>query len=678
MLIKDNSFNPCPVHGKPPIWANSEKNPRCVGTKNHQEYWDEQFYYCENGYTTGGVFLPGRYYHFLNFVPITGLQGKGYSYPYYLDDHLDIFLEIEDCISNHHGEVVIKARRKALSTINVGVFAYGLRFIPVFRGAVCAGLDIYTQGFRRKLIDALTRCPGDMRLNFLLNNEKILNIGYEEKIGNQFIEQGCGASVQFATFKDDATKLEGEAFHWVLFEEAGLFPLLKEAYMSIKPALEFGDVLYGVPWIQGTGGKVLTKAKQFKEMLMSPEAYQLKKTFVSGTKMYFPCFGGAKNPLDNKDCSDIPNLTAQGYTNKQLVGCGDEKRSLELIMNKRLVLQKQGDKKALRNWIQKYPISEEEALTSSGSNNFNNDLLYDTLYKLESLESRGYRKYVLDFEKNSDGLLLTPLRVTRRNATDKDPDWKCVLMYKDPLIQFRDLDVIGIDGYNEDETDHSNSLGAIIVVRRYDVMPEVPQKEFNGRIPVCLYYDRPPRKEQFWEMCAKLSVYYNTIKNTMIAAESDAIIQYFKDNGLRKYLSPRPKTFDAPDSKVHFEFGAKMNNYSKPRMMSLLQTWVEDDSIHCPFPKLLEDLIAYDEENIGTDWDSVDALGLSLMRIIDMKRKPKDEEQEKKKEDQYSFDLWPSGSSVPRSANPNNFPSGPVEKKSYEDLPDPFMGPKRG
>jgi len=34
-------------------------------------------------------------------------------------------------------------------------------------------------------------------------------------------------------------------------------------------------------------------------------------------------------------------------------------------------------------------------------------------------------------------------------------------------------------------------------------------------------------------------------------------------------------------------------------------------------------MLAYDEEYIGTDWDSVDALAYAIMRIEDMKTRPR-------------------------------------------------------
>ena len=66
-----------------------------------------------------------------------------------------------------------------------------------------------------------------------------------------------------------------------------------------------------------------------------------------------------------------------------------------------------------------------------------------------------------------------------------------------------------------------------------------------------------------------------------------------------------------------------MTGYSKPLILGVVQSWVEDFVQFCNFPQLLRDLLAYDEEYIGTDWDSVDALAYAIMRINDMKTRPR-------------------------------------------------------
>jgi len=219
---------------------------------------------------------------------------------------------------------------------------------------------------------------------------------------------------------------------------------------------------------------------------------------------------------------------------------------------------------------------------------------------------------------------LTPLKVEVRLPKKNDPEWKIVHILKDcmPIEGIRDLDIVGIDGYNLDESKTSKSLGGIIVLRRNDQMRVLDDNQFRGKIPILTYYKRPPRKEQFWEIGLKVSILYNAIKNTMIGVDSDSMIGYYKSMGCKKYLSPRPKSFESDKSEQTHEFGYKDTNYSIPRRLSAMQTWIEDNIMHCWMPELVKDCIAYNEVIIGSDYDLADALGHALVRIQDMKRIP--------------------------------------------------------
>jgi len=120
-----------------------------------------------------------------------------------------------------------------------------------------------------------------------------------------------------------------------------------------------------------------------------------------------------------------------------------------------------------------------------------------------------------------------------------------------------------------------------------------------------------------------ISVLYGLRRNTMANAEQDFVIDFYVKNEGRSYLSPRPKSFESKKSKQVHKYGAKMTIYSKPMILGLVQSMIEDYVSYYNFPEMLRDMLAYDEEYIGTDWDSVDALAYAKMRIDDMKTKPR-------------------------------------------------------
>ena len=628
LVIKQKGFNPAPYAGNIPFFANSEINPDCRGGRLHTEFWEEIIYHLQNGFTTGGLWIPGPYFMYLNFKKVAGLYGP--VFPNFIDTHHQLALEWHEVKISPDlaGMIIPKARRKGLSFFATMEGDYGARIIPQFRMAIAGGLDNYVQGFRKKLVDRFNDVPPELQMHILKDNEDEFQVGYEYRTDKGW-RKNLQGHFMFETLKDQATKLEGEFFHIVVMEEMGEFPRSDQAYESIRPALEMGERIEGKFLMYGTGGNMLKGSKAFKHFSAYKDSYGLRKRLVLGNQFYYPYFGGAKNK-DGTSAEKIPYVKAKhpDLAPEQYLGCEDLQAAEEAILNGRLIRSKNPDKRALTEWNKKYPLNEDEIFTSSGSNNFNTDKLYEKLIQTQSTPEQKWNTFKLEFVKDKDGDMMIPFQVKAIPVEENLDDGEIVYIFQPPKLNIKDLDVGGVDSYNEDVTTTTDSLGAMTVVRRADeiILPDT----LPGRIPVCLYYRRPKRKEIFFQTCLKISIYYNLIKNTMISAEYDLIIQYYKDMGAKKYLSPRPKSFDSPDTEQHHDYGVKMNSYSKPRMVGLLQSWVEDFTHLCEFPDMLKDLIAYDDQNIGTDYDSADALGYALMRIIDMKRTPQEDTKNKK------------------------------------------------
>lgn len=628
-IIKTGGFNPSPVAGKIPIWADSQINPKVAETQRFADFWDEQFDRCINGYDTAGIHIPGRYYFYLNFQVLSGLRGP--MYPMYVDLDLEYWKVFEQVKKEQKkGVISVKARRKGLSENAQTILNHGIRFIEGYRGAICAGLDAYQVGLRQKFNAAQSKMRPELRLNVLKDNDKMFNIGYERKdpIGG-YVEDGYGGRLTFETLFDDPKKLEGEYFHDVIYEESGQFKLLDEAFESIDPALQFGMLSLGTHIIYGTGGNILSTSKAFKNMWDNADAYGLVKFWVSGARKYYPFWGNEfDSSFVDQDTGEridaMPNL--KQYKPYELLGCEDVKAAEEYILKKRVEYSKLPNKKKLKDLNQNYPLTVEEAFTSGGSNNFNDEKIYSRLFEIEGSQAL-YHGYILDFVKevgdDSVQRIKMPLEVSARPAKKNDPDGEIVWIYQMPRKDMVDLDIGGIDGYNQDQTQTAKSLGAMVVVRQGDKVNLVSDGIHHAKYPVCLYYKRPARKEIFYDTCLKISVFYNLLKNTMCNAEQDFVLDYYIKNGGKQFLSPRPRAFDSPKSQQLHKFGAKMTGYSKPLILGVVQSYVEDYVDFCVFVELLRDMLAYDEEYVGTDWDSVDALAYAIMRIEDMKTRPR-------------------------------------------------------
>lgn len=613
-IIKSRGFNPAPIAGNIPFWADSINNPECVGRKDYTEFWEEQFYYIINGYHTGGLFIPPKYYELLNFGVIDGAGGGGFVRPYFIDLHYEIYMAEYEIRNDNScsGMIFPKARRKALSFTEVQLIKYGMKYTQSYRAGVAAGLSTFTTSLRDKLYRTYNMCPPELMMQHLKRGEDAFILGYEEKTFNGYQKtqtQYC----KFETMQDDSKKFEGEFFDDVFFEEVGEFELAEEALISILPALKEGKDFKGKVFLPGTGGSMLAGGKTFASIWNNADRYGLRKMFIPARRFYLPYLRRINGS------SLTPHLDAQypDLSPEQLLGCEDVQSAEIGLKEEALELSKLPNKSDFIQFKQNMPETIEDVFVSGGRNKFDSEMLYNQLHAISSLDSNKYVEYVLDWAKDKDGEYEQPLRVIERVADVKDKEWERIRVFQKPNQEYQNLDFGGCDTYNQDVSQATTSQGAICVLRRADKMVFA---EENGIIPCCTYYARPPRKELHWDIALKISVWYNLVGRMMIAAEMDICIGYFKSNFGTRYLARRPKSFDVVGTKMTHEYGVKMTGQTKPKMISFMQTWVVDNIIFCWSDQLCRDLVAYDDEHIGNDWDLADALGLGLIAISDTKR----------------------------------------------------------
>jgi hypothetical protein len=638
-IRKGKGFNPNPIASEGiPFFADSENNPSAVGTSPYNDFWDEQYDRCLNGFETGGIFIPGRYYYYLNFTTLNGLYGV--QFPWITDLDLEYFLTIEWIKDKKMaGLISIKARRKGLSEKFQAIANHGVRFIEGYKAGIAAGIQKYTDGLREKFVSGFDSVVPEMRLNYTLSNDRVFQAGYEEKTETgSYKLSGYRGQLKFATMHDSAEKLEGEYFNDVALEESGQFEKMRATHDSIKPALEFGSKMEGSLYIYGTGGNILSTSKDFQFLWEHAETYNLVKLWVPGRRMYFPFYVNDKkgvpiNPKTKKEDFETdpqtgvkidPIKNLRKYKPHERIGMEDVETASDFIKKRKVALANLPDKSALVKYNKSYPETEEEAWSSGGNNNFDANVLNNQLVHLMTIEPM-IKEYILDWvyvEKEGHTEKKIPLEVKARLAKNNDPEYKKIQVIQEPMYGYRDLDVGGIDSYNQDETKTSKSLGAMVVLRRYESLVGY-QGTHGGEMPVCLYYKRPGRKELFYEISLKIAVWYNLKKNVMISAEYDSIIGFWKNNYGTRYLSSRPRSFESKKSQQEHKFGAKMTIHSKPLALGVAQTWILDNYQNIYFPALIRDFIAYDEEVVESDWDAADAVMLALMRIIDMKRNPR-------------------------------------------------------
>lgn len=608
--IKPRGFLPNPVvkHGIPK-YADSRLNPNVKGTLDWQKYWEEQLYYIHNGYETGGMWIPGRYYYYMNFRIFNTVMGP--ISPQMVDLHLEIAYIIEYVKANGKNFVGPKGRRLGLSeAAQTMIVDYGWRFIPGYNAGIAAGQQVYIDDFMQKWSDSNAMSPAEFKIKTLVDNDEQTVAGYRfiDKEGNK-IEDGTKNIIYKRTMFNNPHLFKGLYLNDIIAEEMGEFEHAKEFYSASIDCLKFGAEQKGSMFMYGTGGSMGKNSDAFEDMWHNYESYNAVRFFMPRTKFYFPFYGGASE--DGKLKENVPNLL-KDLEPHQRIGIADEEASKEFILAERKRLLAIGDMDKYYDFCKNTPLDISEVFKKTVSNSFNIEKLNEQGFKVES-ELKKYGKWKLDWKKNDRGEIKFPREVIATPADDTELNEDCVLILHDghPVPGYRSLFCGGVDSYDQDKSKTSKSLGSMVVRRKVTTNPAMLNRQV-----VCLVRTRPRRKEIFYETCMKVSVYYGLYANTLIDYAKPGIIQYYKDSGCDSYLAMRPKKFESATTTQQHDFGVSLNTYSRPVMVSLLQSYFEDYSDSIWFDTILDEAKIYDEYTKDSDNDSIDALGISLMQEI--------------------------------------------------------------
>jgi hypothetical protein len=561
--------------------------------------------------------------------------------PDFCDLHLQLAYIIEWCKAHGKNLIIGKKRRAGISEFTQkAVIDYGFRFIPAYKAGVAAGQKKYAEDFMKKWQTSDALLANEFKMNILLNNPDEVVSGYKAYEDGKEVKKGIGTEIIVRTMHNNPNMFKGLYLNDAVAEEAGEFDNLCEFISATNDCLMDGDTQVGTFYIYGTGGNVNKGSKDFKKVWENPDDYNAVKFLIAGDRFKKPYYGGATRY--GKDVTNIPHLLKE-YKPYQLIGVEDRKAAMENIMEERARLKK-GDLKKYLEHLQNNPIDEAEIFRKTFSNHFDVQRLNDQQDEISRNRDK-YSKYKLEWVLNSEGQRANPLQVKAVSARDIDLESECVLILDEyhPDKKYKNLYVAGIDPYDQD-VDISKSLGAMCVITRNNPYG-IPFK-----MPVAVIRTRPKRKEMFFDMCLKLSVYYNLVGNVLgDKAGSSGMINWFKDHNCQKYLALRPTKFESTNSQQSHEYWLSINSYSKPLMVGLMQTAVYDYAQNIWFKELISELQNYDEVEIGSDNDLADAYGIALVQDVSVNVAPRDDSFVQE-EDPFSLGGWDmdkSGNVVP-------------------------------
>ncbi len=635
-----------------PAYADSTKDKAVIGTPEYEEFWENELRKIMNGFWIGEIWIPGRFYWYMNYKLMSTIDGA--IVPDFVDMHLELAYHIEHCLANGKNLLIVKGRRKGISeALSTMVVDYGWRFGDGFKAGVVAGQKVYVEGFLEKWRFSDSRLPPEFSTKALVNNDNEIIAGYQIK--NQhgaYEEKGTFNAIYCRTAGANPNVFKGLYLNVVISEELGEHEDWIPFFNATKDCLRSGNQQRGILIALGTVGNLNKGSKDLKDVWYKPKSFNFVRMMISADR--FNIYGGAKDPAKRLTTDSV---LRQKYSDYQLVGFEDREVSLKHILDNRKILLEGGNMLAYYEDLQNNPVTEQDMFRKNIINKFNITKLNEQQIRIDNLSHPKWTKYRMDWVVDERGMIVMPLQVKIRPLalTDPQDEFISILDGELPRKGHMNLVTAGADSYDQDEAKESKSLGAMLIrIRNNNIIGAM------RNAPIACICCRPRRKEIFYDMCLKASVLYNIVGNVLVDVGAGLVMQYFKDNGGWKYLADRPKKFESETSQQTHEKGVRFTTFSRPRMISLMQTDIEDNSDQYWFGEsadanggkidLINQLTNYDEEEIGSDNDLADALGLSIMQDVSCEVRHVNQEEDHI-HDRFSLPQFKDGQLVQKGAD---------------------------
>ena len=592
------------------------------GTLEYDDFWDEMDYYCYNGFQPKDMpRISGRHFYYLNFTKIDampkGAKKKRLIAPFYRDlDHW-LFLEVEGAIKYGYGLIVTKPRRVGLSEFGSVNVNYELTFFHRNKAAIAGGKDDKVQEFYEKLDSSLLNTHPAYRNGRLLNNDKILKLGYNDRINKQNKECGIESIARFKTMYADSGAFEGGSYSIGIFEEAGLFENLTASFKATEPCFRDGHTQFGVPMVYGTGGEIDKGAKGFKEMWDNHIAYNLKPIFIPAN-YYYPG-DGVPDEKTGKSISFFNHDT----------GVTDREVAKKYILEERQRAAK--SKETYIKHIQSYPMIPSEVFLKTKGGILD---LAKLNFQLKEINMGSAPEPVvqgrLEWIDTPEVIQLLQRCKNLKEKTKIRIAHECKVkfvidengtVWKDstpinPSITHLSYkpDIGSCDSYDEEVDDKKVnttqvSSGCVMAYRCFSG----PLREFNK--PVGLLYERGDASfddDIFYENSVKFAVYWDM--EILFEYTKFHIIRYFYDVGADKYIKNRPDIEEAGTQNHRNKVGVKMTTQVKPVLVKMLKSEVKENIHKCFFEIIIMDLIKFGDGNT----DIAMTYGIVLLHRMDI------------------------------------------------------------
>ena len=568
--------------------------PAPPNTTDYNTYWEREAQRCLNGYTApDGQWITGYNYFYLNYSPIMKLVETEYTdrngnkrtrrerlfkFPDFWDYDTHYFKAIEEAEAEGRHMVVLKARARGYSFKGASMLCRNYFLIKKSKSFAVASEQKYLTGDGLltkawQIMDFLDKNTGWAKRRLKSTSlERTSGFKIKDEITGKEVEDGYQSSIMGITLKNDPERIRGTRGKLVLWEEAGKFPDIKQAWQIERPALEddAGNA-FGLMIAFGTGGEEGADFEGLQDIFYHPDGFNcLEFPNIWDTGMNDQKCGFFVPAWSNLYSTDHPEcMDEYGNTNRS--------PAIKVLMEQReRVRQGQPDETVTDRYIAEHPITPQEAILEVGKNIFPKKQLQMQLSHIRTNTKLQNMKHIVDLTWGGDGQVIA----TEKKSGDitnyplkngQKPEGSVVIWeypIKDPPFG---LYIAGCDPYDHDGS-LTNSLGSTFIYKRFQ------SGEAWTDCIVAEYSGRPATAEEYYENVRKLLTLYNA--KLLFENERKGIYPYFTNKHCDYLLADQPDKVIGEifhDSKVQRRKGCHMSKQIRQYAEGLIKEWLLEE-----------------------------------------------------------------------------------------------------
>lgn len=589
-IVNSDKFRQAAIHF-------SDKGHYCdypAGTTEYLKYWDQEAERCLNGYTAeDGDWISGYNYFYLNYCPILRLVEEEYTdrfgnekrrrvrireFADFYDYDYYYFLAVQEAEDTGQHLAVLKSRGKGYSFKGGSMLVRNYFLVPDSRSIAVASERefLLKDGLLTKawdfmdFIDEHTAWAKKRQGTNTIIHRKASMIETDE-LGNSK-EVGYKSEILGVTLKNNPDRIRGKRAKLILWEEAGMFKDILQAWQIARPSVEEDGSAYGLMIAYGTGGSEGDDFKGLRELFYNPKGYNV----LDMPNIWDEAADGTTCGFFVPTWSNMSTVDSDGnrlYMDKD--GNSLRDRAIEFAISERnIVLDNAKDTNAIDRYIAERPITPIEACLEISGNIFPKKELLAQLALIRTNKKLQNHKQVGDLNWFNGELQWVPKKtgdiINYPLGKNDDPTGSIVIWEHPKKDAPFGLYIAGCDPYDHDQSG-TNSLGSTFIYKRFQNFEEYYD------IIVAEYTGRPATAEEYYENVRKLLLYYNA--RLLYENERKGIFPYFTSKHCDYLLAEQPDIISdiIGNSKVQRRKGIHMTKQIRAYGEGLVKEWLNEE-----------------------------------------------------------------------------------------------------